>query len=504
VKLGFKFAALLVLPLVVLTLAFGYAYQQRSQALLREELTKEGRAIALVVQTAAEDYLRDRQPADLRKLVDQITGYERVLGLRIFGPDGQLIYQSSTLTPYPFSAQGVLQQVLQELKPAEMRQQVGGQSVLGFLFPLSGRGGRLLGAGQVLQLESYMEADARANRDFFLTLTLAMVLATVTIILLVTRFSMTRPIAELEHSFRQVGGGDLPARVPVRGDDELGRLALEFNRMCERLESAHRSLESEQRRRKQVEDRLRNAQRLAGLGRLAAGLAHEIGTPLNVISGRTDALLRHLADDERSTRNLKAISTQSERIVRIVRDMLDFARMKTPRRMPTSVAELVHTVVDLSHGELERNGVAVQVEIPEELPAVIADADQLQQVFMNLVVNARDAMTSGGTLRITAVDQSLPHPERGGVARRHAVVSFEDTGAGIPAEHRERVFDPFFTTKEPGKGMGLGLAVSYGIVEEHGGWFDLESHPGQGTRVTVYLPIEGEPVDEGPTQSEVV
>jgi signal transduction histidine kinase len=315
---------------------------------------------------------------------------------------------------------------------------------------------------------------------------------------------MARPIAELERSFRQVGGGDLPARVPVRGDDELGRLALEFNRMCERLESAHRSLVSEQRRRQQVEDRLRNAQRLAGLGRLAAGLAHEIGTPLNVISGRTDVLLRHLASDERSTRNLKAISTQSERIVRIVRDMLDFARMKTPRRMPTSVAELVHTVVDLSRGELERCGVAVQIEIPEELPAVIADADQLQQVFMNLVVNARDAMTSGGTLLITAVDQSLPHPERGGVTRRHAVVSFEDTGAGIPEEHRERVFDPFFTTKEPGKGMGLGLAVSYGIVEEHGGWFDLESHPGQGTRVTVYLPIEGEPMDEGPTQSEVV
>ncbi len=502
-KLGIKFAVWLVVPLVVLTVVFGYAYQQRSQALLREELAKEGRAIALVVQIAAEDYLRDRQPADLRKLVDQITGYERVLGLRIFDPDGRLIYQSATLAAYPFQNAALLQRVIREREPAEMHRQVAGQSVLGFLFPLSGQGGRILGAGQVLQLEAYMEADARTNRDFIMALTLAMVVATVTIVLLVTRFSVTRPIADLVRSFRQVGGGDLPARAPVRGDDELGRLALEFNHMCERLESAHRSLESEQKKRQQVEGRLRNAQRLAGLGRLAAGLAHEIGTPLNVIGGRTDALLRHLADDERATRGLEVISAQSDRIVRIVRDMLDFARMKAPRRAQTSIAGVVRMVLDLAGSELGRAGVAVRVEIPAGFTTVVADADQLQQVFLNLVINARDAMAGGGTLGIGAEVQTRPRPQRGGPARRYAVVTFADTGAGIAPEHLEHVFDPFFTTKSPGKGMGLGLAVSYGIVEEHGGWLDIESNPGQGTRVTVYLPIDAEPAADGPTQNEV-
>lgn len=501
-NLGFKFALFLVVPLVGLTAAFGYTYQQRSQDLLREELAKEGRAIALVVQTAAEDYLRDRQPADLRKLVDQISGYERVLGLRIFGPDGTLIYQSASLDPYPFSQVELLRRVLRERKPAEMHRQVGGQSVLGVLFPLMSASGQLEGAGQVLQLESYMAADARANRNFILALTLAMVLATVTIVLLVTRYSVTRPIADLVVGFRQAGGASLPARVPVRGEDELGRLAMEFNGMCERLERAHESLDAEQRKRQQAESRLRNAQRLAGLGRLAAGLAHEIGTPLNVISGRTDALARQLASDERAIRGLQAISAQSERIVRIVRDMLDFARMKPPRRAPTSLARAVEEVLHVTSDDLIARGVEVEVDIPSDLPMITADPDQLQQVFHNLVINARDAMEAGGGLRIRAETRACFHPERGEAPRPHAIVSFSDTGAGIKPEHREHLFDPFFTTKEPGKGMGLGLAVAYGIIEEHGGWLEVQSSPGRGTCVTIFLPVQAETAMDDPQPRE--
>jgi len=501
-KLGLKFALSLVVPLVALVAAFGFTYQQRSQELLREELAKEGRAIALVVQTAAEDYLRDRQPADLRKLVDQITGYERVLGLRIFGPDGQLVYQSSTLDAYPLRHTALLQQVLRERKPAEMRRHVGDQSVLGFLFPLIGREGQLEGAGQVLQLESYIAADARASTNFILALTLAMVLATVSIVFLVTRLSVTLPIEELVRSFRQAGGASLPAPVPVRGEDELGRLATEFNGMCQRLAQAHESLEAEQRKRQQVEGRLRNAQRLASLGRLAAGLAHEIGTPLNVISGRADALERQVADNERALRSLREISAQSDRIVRIVRDMLDFARMKSPRRAPTSLAMTVADVLELAADELGSRGVEARTEIASDFPALTADGDQLQQVFHNLLLNARDAMEGGGVVVIRAREVIRSHPERGGPSLPYALITFEDTGVGIRPEHREHVFDPFFTTKEPGKGMGLGLAVAYGIVEEHGGWLEIQSEPGRGTCVAIHLPAGLEPAEPERSRKE--
>jgi two-component system, NtrC family, sensor kinase len=492
VRLGLKYAISLLVPLVILTAVLGYAYQRHIQKVLSVELVKEGRAIALVVQAVAEDYKQTRRPDEFTRFVDEVAGYERLLGLRIFGPDGRLVYQPPSLDAYPFRDSLPLQSVLRERRSAETHQVVEGKSVLGFMFPLADRQGNLLGAGQVLQLESFIAADVRSNLNYILALSLAMVVATTTIIYLVTRFSVTRPIATLVGSFRRAGAGDLSARATVRGGDELARLATEFNRMCERLEEAQHSLDAELKMRQQFEGRLRNADRLAGLGRLSAGLAHEIGSPLNVISGRAESLLRHFGDNEQARRSLQDISTQSERIVNIVRDMLDFARMKTPRRAPTSLDEVVHTVLDLAAPQLASGRVSVQVGVPAELPAVVADNDQLQQVFLNLVLNALDAMQGGGTLHIRAAERLSPHPDQGGRPRRCVAIDFEDTGVGIPAENLDRLFDPFFTTKEPGKGTGLGLSVSYGIIEEHGGWFDVDSHPGRGTRMTVYLPLDAE------------
>jgi signal transduction histidine kinase len=493
VRLGLKFAISLVVPLVVLTVVLGYAYQQHSQRVLSVELVKEGRAIALVVQAVAQDYMQNRRPEEFTRFVDEVAGYERLLGMRIFGRDGRLVYQPPSLDAYPFRDSVELRRVLRERVSAETHGRVEGRSVLGFMFPLADRRGNLLGAGEVLQLESFIAADARSNLDFILLLSLAMIAATTTTILLVTRLNVTRPIASLVASFRRAGAGDLSARVPVRGGDELARLALEFNGMCERLEEAQRSLDNELRMRQQFEGRLRNADRLAGLGRLSAGLAHEIGTPLNVISGRAESLMRHLGDDAQAARSLQDISAQTERIVRIVRDMLDFARMKAPLRVPTPLEDVVQVVLELAAPQLESGRVAVDVRIPGDLPAVVADGDQLQQVFLNLVLNALDAMQGGGTLRVRAAQRTCPHPDQGGSPRRWVAIDFEDTGIGIPPENRDRLFDPFFTTKEPGKGTGLGLSVSYGIVEEHGGWFELDSAPGKGTRMSVFLPVEPEP-----------
>jgi two-component system NtrC family sensor kinase len=496
-RIGVKLTLWLILPLAALAVVIGYMYQQRSAELLREELSKEGRAIARVVQVAAEDYLRDRQLADLKLLVDRITGYERVLGMRLFDKGGTLTYQSATLDSFPFAHRGELRGVLADRGSREIHSAVGNQPTIGFIFPLLDNRRRLIGAAQVLQLESYMQEDSRATTRFILTLILAMVATTVAIVLLVTRLSIARPIEALVRSFREVGARDAPTRVPVRGSDELGRLAGEFNGMCERLEAARRSLEGEQERRQEAEQRLRNADRLASLGRLAAGLAHEIGTPLNVISGRTDALLRDFSGHEIVEKHLRIISTQIDRIVRIVRDMLDFARMKPPRRSPIRPDAALRTVLDLLELQLQERQVKLVYTSQPDLPVLMADEGQLQQVFLNLALNALDAMEEGGTLRVTAREAPAVDPRQPGTPQPCVIVAFEDTGAGIRPEDRDHVFDPFFTTKPTGKGSGLGLAVSYGIIEEHGGWFDLVSHRAQGTQVTVYLPIGAECSEAG-------
>lgn len=487
-RIGLKLTLALVLPLVALTLFLGFAFESRSRELLREELVREGRAIARVVQIASEDYLRDRQVKDLRQLADRISGYERVLGVRLFDASGTLTYQPAALEPYPFQHWAELRTAMSERRTIEMRRRVGDDPAVGFIVPLFNRRGTLMGAVQVLQLESYIAEDARATRLFVLQLTLATALATLVIVLLVARVSIAGPISRLVRSFREVGAREVPTRVEVRGDDELARLSREFNGMCERLETSLDNLRREQEHRRHVESELRNAERLAGLGRLAAGLAHEIGTPLNVILGRAESLQRTRAGDVAAERHLGIIVAQSERIARIVRDMLDFARMKPRRHRLTSVRHAIEAALELIERRCEDQHVAMDARLPADLPERVADPDQLQQVFLNLTANALDAMPDGGTLTVRAAVEMAASPESEEPPRECVVVSVSDTGTGIEPSRLPHLFDPFYTTKDAGRGTGLGLSVAYGIIEEHGGWFTVRSEPGAGATFTVHLP----------------
>jgi two-component system NtrC family sensor kinase len=435
-----------------------------------------------------EDALRDRQIEDVRTLVDKVTGYERVLGLRIFDSRGTLIYEPPDLAASPFTAAAALKTVLERGTTSETHGRLGDQLTLTFIVPLRDKGGQILGALQLLKVGSYIEEDARTARNSIAALTALMILVTTGIVFLVTRVSVERPVADLARSFREVGSGDLRARVPVRRDDEFGRLAQEFNGMCERLLASQRSLLDAQEERLHMEERLRHAERLASIGRLAAGLAHEIGTPLNVIGGRAERLLRSLQDDEPAARSLRIICAQMERIARIVHGMLDFARMREPRLARTEIASILAKVLELLAQKCEEARVRVVASYQGLAGAVLADADQIQQVFLNLCTNALDAMPRGGTLRVSAARVDRTPPEGDGRVLPYVSITIEDDGAGIAPENLDRVFDPFFTTKDVGRGTGLGLSISYGIVREHGGFFDVESAPGRGTRLTVYLP----------------
>jgi signal transduction histidine kinase len=499
--LGTRLTLSLAGPLILVMALFGYIDQRNSRSLLQDELAREGRALARTVQLAMEDALRDRQIEDVRALVNKVTGYERVLGLRIFNEQGTIIYEPPDLTAYPFVAESSLRAALQSGRPSEALSRIGDQPVLTFIVPLRDPKGQTIGALQLLQLESYVDEDARASRNSIATLTVCMILITTVIVSLVTRVSVARPIADLAQSFREVGSGDLKALVPARRGDEFGRLAQEFNGMCERLQASQRSLLDAQEERRRMEARLRHAERLASLGRLAAGLAHEIGTPLNVIGGRAERLLRALADNEPATRSLKIICAQMERIARIVRGMLDFARVHEPRLARVDVAPILGRALELFGQKFEEAQVRLISSIPEDESGVMVDADQIHQVFLNLCANALDAMPGGGTLHVSAAQVERRHPEGSGGIRPFLAVTFADTGAGIAPENLDKVFDPFFTTKDVGRGTGLGLSVSYGIVREHGGFFDIESEPDRGTRLTVYLPaVTGAAAGESPKE----
>jgi two-component system NtrC family sensor kinase len=493
-KIGVRLMLSLAFPLVALMVLFGYLDNRRSRAQLEVELAREGRGIARVVQLAMERVLRDHDDGEMRHIVEEITGYERILGLRVFDAKGNITYQSPILSRYPVIHRDALRMVLRERKLIETRRLVGNQPVVTFIIPVPGAGNGLLGAVQVHQLESFIEEDARSSRNSIILFTAVMIGATCAILFLVTRMAVIRPIEELITQLRRVGSGTLSARSPVRRTDEFGRLTLEFNRMCGRLEVSQRSLITAHEERHRVEAHLRNTERLASIGRLAAGLAHQIGTPLAVIGGRTQLLLRKCSGVEVVQKNLQIIARQNERIARVIRELLDVGGARNPILVSIDLTVLLREIIEFLEHEFEKRGVSVEPLLSEPMPLVDADADQVHKVFLNLAMNALEAMPGGGALRIGWKEVVRSRPEKTGTACPFLAIRFEDTGSGVPPKNLDRLFDPFFTTKDVGSktGKGLGLPVAYHVMQDHGGWIEIESKEGHGTCVSVYFPLERE------------
>ncbi len=232
--------------------------------------------------------------------------------------------------------------------------------------------------------------------------------------------------------------------------------------------------------RKRLETQLRRAERLAELGTLASGMAHEIGTPMNVILGRAEYLLER-TKEEGTKKGLQTIVSQVERITRVMNQLLAFARRSPIERVPLDLRQTVQGSLEMFEERLVQSGITVELSLPDVCPPAHADRDQMSQVLINLIMNAIHAMPDGGVVRVSVETQP---------ACMILVVS--DTGHGIPPDMLNKIFEPFFTTKEFGKGTGLGLTVVKGIMEEHGGGVHVASEVGKGTTVTLSLPIADE------------
>jgi signal transduction histidine kinase len=235
-----------------------------------------------------------------------------------------------------------------------------------------------------------------------------------------------------------------------------------------------------------LESQLLHAEKLATVGVLAAGVAHEVGTPLGVVRGRAEYILGKLGTDHAQAESLRIIIEQIDRVTRIVQELLDFSRVERAAVAPVELHAMVNKVVDLLRYEAGRRHNSFEVKIPESLPPIAANADQLQQILVNLLMNACDACAAGGRVSITA-----QKGEDEGAASEwdHLRLEIADDGCGIPPENLHRVFDPFFTTKKRGQGTGLGLTIVSQIVRNHGALIDLRSEPGQGTQVTLLWPV---------------
>jgi len=298
---------------------------------------------------------------------------------------------------------------------------------------------------------------------------------------------INRPVRRLREQAERIGTGDFSTSLDVGGRDELGKLAGSIEQMRGQLAAA--KVADEEANREQIEtlEKLRHTERLATLGQLSAGMAHELGTPLNVISGRAKLIASEELSQAEATHSARIIGEQAERMTHIMRQLLDYARRGDIRKQPVIVADLLANVVEMLHPIISKQRVEVELNLPTEPFQVRADLSQLQQVLLNLAMNGIQAMGRGGKLRL----ELQPHPEDKNQIR----ISITDEGSGIAAENLQHIFDPFFTTKEVGQGTGLGLSIAQGIVSEHGGKIEIDSSPGKGSCFRLTLPLDSGEAD---------
>jgi len=466
----------------VMTVMSFITLRQR-EAALDMAMRDEVRAHALTLQIALEDYYEEGRIREAQRLIDRLSRNTNIYGVVLFKEDGRVDVVSHNLIAEEIRKPPELRQVIETGRKVEFVRALDNQEFFSIIMPIRvGTGWK--GAFEITQPLSFVDSDIRRVRAHFAITTLLIFVTIFLVGFIVLRRSLAAPIKELLGGAAALGHGDLDYRVivPERGN-EFAQLAREFNRMADSLATQQRRVEEEAEARLALERELRHTERLASVGRLAAGIAHELGAPLNVIDARAEQLLsRPDASVEMRQRNLIIIRSQVERMTRLVRQLLNLARPYELRRKPVNLASLIAGIIEQIEESAVRAGVEIEAVSKDEV-TVDADADFLREVMLNICSNALQAMPKGGMLRVEFAESDV---EKEG--RRFACVRFADTGTGIAPEHLPHIFDPFYTTKDVGSGTGLGLAVSRRIVEEHGGWIEVASSE-SGAEFSVYLPL---------------
>lgn len=307
----------------------------------------------------------------------------------------------------------------------------------------------------------------------FLGLTLIGVFVTGTLSYFISR-SISVPVKKLVSASKELTKGNLDTKVERTSNDELGELAEAYNAMAAALK------ERDEKLREFTRKKIMESEKLALIGQLAAGVAHELNNPLQGIVAYSHLLLEEMPDEEPRRVPIQKIVNQANRCREIIRGLLDFSRQRKPDKTVCSVNAILNDCVALVENQALFHDIQIVEEFEQSVPMVVIDPSQIERVFMNMIINAAQAMEKGGQLSLKT---------RYEANSKTVEIEFTDTGHGINPENIEKVFDPFFTTKDVGHGVGLGLAISYGIVKEHKGTILVESELGKGTTFIVRLPI---------------
>jgi two-component system, NtrC family, sensor kinase len=312
---------------------------------------------------------------------------------------------------------------------------------------------------------------ARDLLDKLMLVSMALIVTGAVVALLISR-RLTKPLEQLALGAERIGQGDFDTRVHAESSDEIGALAVAFNRMASGLQERELALI-------RTQQALVHSEKMAAFGQLGAGIAHEVNNPLTGILGHAQLAIRRLGPENPAKASLDLIARETRRCIDIIKNLMRFARQETPQFHPVDANEAVGAALSIVDHQLSLHGIRIMRELGLGLPQVSGDINQLQQVLVNLAINAQQAM-AGQRGELTVRTRAL-----GG----QVLIELQDSGPGISPELQKKIFEPFFTTKPAGQGTGLGLSVSYGIIESHGGRIEVSSSLGSGATFVISLPV---------------
>jgi two-component system NtrC family sensor kinase len=528
-SLRFKVGFYLVIALSLAVLVFTFMVVRNSREQLLQQAISHAAQLSEVVIKSTRFAMLQNQPHHVDQIIGDVGAQLDIDRVRILSKNGTVVHSSD-----PGEIGKMIDQEAESCLACHLDEKTRDAS------PMVGRpriftderGQRMLGSTAVIRNEpncsnsschahakdqavlgvldivyplAQIDRTIRQNTLTIVGLSLGFVILAAILVSLLVQRTVYGPLADLKDGASRLAGGDLDQPIPVRSRDEFGQLAEAFNSMMQALRNSRVELEewgfTLERKVKEATRELHLAQaeaargeKLASVGLLAAGIAHELNNPLTGVLTFSTLVRKQFPDGSPQAEDLDLVIQETRRCAGIIRRLLDFAREKAPEKNYADLNQLIEKTVQLVSQSAQAADIEINMDLDPALPAVWMDDSLVEQVIMNMLVNARHSIQGGG--RITIRTRLLEEHSRDAASKMadaKVEITIADTGCGIAPENLQKIFDPFFTTKGVGKGTGLGLSVSHGTIEAHGGTIEVESTVGEGTEFRIYLPLQGSP-----------
>lgn len=483
-KLAIKLVSSLVFCITILIMVEGYLSVQRERDLFMTDMAHDANLFGQAIKGLIADVWRTGGESRVTELISDLNQRHFPMHMR------WVWLNAETKSPFaPMAPQNQLVPVLEgrDISIVGHDQQMG--EILLTYIPVKVSPAQS-GALEISESLSSMSDYIHTTIVRTLGITGAMILISIFVVAVLGYRVVGRRLQHLAQVARGIGSGDLVNRTHLTGHDELTELGRAMNIMSDQLLESQERVQRETAARIGALVQLRHEDRLKTVGRLASGMAHELGTPLNVVSGHAGLIATGAVSEEEIINSAGIIKGQAERMTALIKQLLNFSRRSTVDQEIIDIYQLVKQTADLIMPLSQKQNVRTHLVPSDETLLARVNSGQIQQVLINIINNALHAVKAGGAIEMKIVRYNKSDAEERADVNSYIKIEIRDDGDGIPEEDLPHIFEPFFTTKDVGEGTGLGLSIAYGIVREYDGWIEVTSGIGQGSCFSIYLPEE--------------